>query len=167
MKATGIIRRIDDLGRVVIPKEIRRRLHIKEGDPLELYVTDEVAAFKKHSVLGEFGACAQKFANHLAKALAMDIVITNMDTVVAASKRELNENRLTDEFTGLLYKEKEISGEMCFCKDVETKVQYTQLIIVEGNVVGSINIVGAADVGNSDAILLKYTASLLSKVLED
>ena len=50
MKNTGIIRRIDDLGRIIIPREIRRSLHIKEGDPLELFVTDEMVCFQKYSV---------------------------------------------------------------------------------------------------------------------
>ena len=49
MKATGIVRRIDDLGRVVIPKEIRRNLHLKEGDPLELFTEDGAVVFRKYS----------------------------------------------------------------------------------------------------------------------
>jgi len=52
MKATGIVRRIDDLGRVVIPKEIRRTLHIKEGDPLEFYTTDEGVVLKRYDIAG-------------------------------------------------------------------------------------------------------------------
>lgn len=53
MKATGIIRRTDDLGRIVIPKEIRRTLKIREGDPLEIYIEKDCVCFKKYSVLGE------------------------------------------------------------------------------------------------------------------
>ena len=59
MKATGIVRRIDDLGRVVIPKEIRRTLRIREGDPLEIFTDrDGEVIFKKYSPMGEMGALA-------------------------------------------------------------------------------------------------------------
>ena len=69
MKATGIVRRIDDLGRVVIPKEIRRTQHIRQGDPLEIYVGGEgQVIFKKYSPLGELNDCAGLYAEVLAKA---------------------------------------------------------------------------------------------------
>ncbi len=67
MKATGIVRRIDDLGRVVIPKEIRRTMRIREGDPLEIYTDrDGEVIFKKYSPMGELGT----FAGELAEALS-------------------------------------------------------------------------------------------------
>ena len=59
MKATGIVRRIDDLGRVVIPKEIRRTLRIREGDPLEIFTEREGSVIlRKYSPIGEIGAVA-------------------------------------------------------------------------------------------------------------
>ena len=62
MKATGIVRRIDDLGRVVVPKEIRRTLRIREGDPLEIFTDKEGAiVLKKYSHIGEIGNFAQQF----------------------------------------------------------------------------------------------------------
>ena len=68
MKATGIVRRIDDLGRVVIPKEIRRTLRIREGDPLEIYTdSDGEVIFKKYSPVGELSNFASQYAEVLAK----------------------------------------------------------------------------------------------------
>ena len=68
MKATGIVRRIDDLGRIVIPKEIRRTLRIRESDPLEIYTTaDGEVIFKKYSPVGEIGTFAAQYAEVLAK----------------------------------------------------------------------------------------------------
>lgn len=58
MKATGIIRRIDDLGRIVIPKEIRRTLHLREGDPMEIYTDQDVVCFKKYSFISDYAATA-------------------------------------------------------------------------------------------------------------
>ena len=76
MKATGIVRRIDDLGRVVIPKEIRRTLRIREGDPLEIYTDrDGEVIFKKYSPMGEMGAVSAELAEALARTAGMSCAI--------------------------------------------------------------------------------------------
>lgn len=99
MKATGIVRRIDDLGRVVIPKEIRRTLRIREGDPLEIYTdTDGEVIFKKYSPIGELSSFAAQYAEVLAKVSGFPILISDRDHIVAAagvSKKEYLERRVT------------------------------------------------------------------------
>ncbi|GBF32872.1 stage V sporulation protein T [Desulfocucumis palustris] len=85
-KATGIVRRIDDLGRVVIPKELRRNLKIREGDPLEIYVDrGGQIMLKKYSPIMELGAFAQEYAESLFEALGHLSVITDKDTVVSVA----------------------------------------------------------------------------------
>lgn len=92
MKATGIVRRIDDLGRVVIPKEIRRTLRIREGDPLEIYVDREgEVILKKYSPVSELGDFAKEYADSLYDAIGHIILIADRDTIVAiagSSKKE-------------------------------------------------------------------------------
>lgn len=99
MKATGIVRRIDDLGRVVIPKEIRRTLRIREGDPLEIYTdVDGEVIFKKYSPVGEMSPFATQYAEVLAKASLFPTLICDRDHVVSASgvpKKEYLERRIT------------------------------------------------------------------------
>ena len=86
MKATGIVRRIDDLGRVVIPKEIRRVLRIREGDPLEIFTErDGEVIFKKYSPIGEMSTFAKQYAESLAKASGHVALITDRDVVIAAA----------------------------------------------------------------------------------
>ncbi len=86
MKATGIVRRIDDLGRVVIPKEIRRTMRIREGDPLEIYTEkDGEVIFKKYSPIGELGDFAAAYAETLAKTSGHGACITDRDAVIAVS----------------------------------------------------------------------------------
>ena len=86
MKATGIVRRIDDLGRVVIPKEIRRTLRIREGDPLEIFVDREgEVILKKYSPIGELGDFAQQYADTLAQSAGHIAIITDRDVVVAVA----------------------------------------------------------------------------------
>ena len=86
MKATGIVRRIDDLGRVVIPKEIRRTMRIREGDPLEIYTDREgEVIFKKYSPIGELAAFASQYAETLHKTCSLSVVICDRDAVIACS----------------------------------------------------------------------------------
>ncbi|MDB5085827.1 MAG: stage sporulation protein [Bacilli bacterium] len=86
MKATGIVRRIDDLGRVVIPKEIRRTLRIREGDPLEIFVDrDGEVILKKYSPIGELGDFAKEYADSLTESLGHITLITDRDLCIAAS----------------------------------------------------------------------------------
>ena len=99
MKATGIVRRIDDLGRVVIPKEIRRTMRIREGDPLEIFTDrDGEVIFKKYSPIGELNAFASEYAETLQKTAAMPIFICDRDAIIAvagASKREYMDRKIS------------------------------------------------------------------------
>lgn len=97
MKATGIVRRIDDLGRVVIPKEIRRTLRIREGDPLEIFVDNEgEVILKKYSPINELGNFAKEYAASIAEHSGHLALITDRDTIIAVSggskKEYLNKN---------------------------------------------------------------------------
>ena len=86
MKATGIVRRIDELGRVVIPKEIRRTLRIREGDALEIFTDKEGGVIlKKYSLVGELGDFAKEYAESLHQSVGHIAVICDKDVVVAAA----------------------------------------------------------------------------------
>jgi AbrB family transcriptional regulator (stage V sporulation protein T) len=98
MKATGIVRRIDDLGRVVIPKEIRRTLRIREGDPLEIFVDrDGEVILKKYSPIGELGDFAKEYAESLFEGTGHITMISDRDTMIAmsgGSKKEYLEKQV-------------------------------------------------------------------------
>lgn len=100
MKATGIVRRIDDLGRVVIPKEIRRTLRIREGDPLEIFVDrDGEVILKKYSPISELGDFAKEYADALFDSLGHSILICDRDTYIAvsgSSKKEYLNKSISD-----------------------------------------------------------------------
>lgn len=85
MKATGIIRRIDDLGRIVIPKEIRRTLHIREGDPLELYVDSDMMAFKKYPVMDAWREHTKLYAKTLWQNFSVTTLICDTNQIIATS----------------------------------------------------------------------------------
>ncbi len=106
MKATGIVRRIDDLGRVVIPKEIRRTMRIREGAPLEIYTDGEgEVIFKKYSPIGEMSPFAAQYAEVLIKGTAMPVLICDRDHCIAAagvSKKEMLERRVSPQLEEIM-----------------------------------------------------------------
>ena len=115
MKATGIVRRIDDLGRVVIPKEIRRTLRIREGDPLEIFTDREgQVILKKYSPIGELGTVSKIYAESLAQTMNCTVCITDTDQVVAVAgsgKKELEDQYISREFLEKLQERKQITVE--------------------------------------------------------
>ena len=86
MKATGVVRRIDDLGRIVIPKEIRRTLKVNEGDNLEIYVNNDEIILKKYSVVGDITDLASKLVSVFYKNYNKSLLITDRERVIAVSK---------------------------------------------------------------------------------
>lgn len=152
MKATGVVRRIDDLGRVVIPKEIRKTLRIKEGDPLEIFTDKEgEVILKKYSPIGELTEFATGYAETLAKTTGHIACITDKDTVIAVSggsKKEFLEQDLSEELERIMEdKEKYTSKEnndlaVPITKNENKERRYhSQIvypIISDGDVIGSV-----------------------------
>ena len=95
MKATGIVRRVDDLGRIVIPKEIRRTLKIREGDPLEIYTEkDGGVIFRKYSPMGDLLELSSQLCQSMAEQAGVAVAISDRDSIIALSgapKKELLE----------------------------------------------------------------------------
>lgn len=106
MKATGIVRRIDDLGRVVIPKEIRRTMRIREGDPLEIFTDREGGVIlKKYSPISELNQFAGEYIESAHTVLGDSVVVTDTDQIVAVSggsKKEYLEKRISPEIERII-----------------------------------------------------------------
>lgn len=152
MKATGIVRRIDDLGRVVIPKEIRRTLRIREGDPLEIY-TDSAGevVLKKYSPIGEMNEFASEYADAAASILECAVAVTDTDQVIAFSggpKKEFLEKRISPIVEQVIFnkKRKRFQGGdklESITSDgarggAEYKEQVVIPIVVQGDSIGSV-----------------------------
>ena len=149
MKATGIVRRIDDLGRVVIPKEIRRTLRIREGDPLEIFTDREgEIILKKYSPIGELGTLAKLYAESLSQTLGCTVCITDMDQVVSASgagKKDLQDQFISREAERLIQDRGQLlakagdSGYIRITADMRAYLDEAVCpIISEGDVIGSV-----------------------------
>lgn len=106
MKATGIVRKVDELGRIVIPKEIRRTLRIREGEPLEIFTErDGEVIFKKYSPVGDLQALAAQLCDSIGKNTGRIAAVCDRDTIIAvagAPKRELLDKRNSAELEQLI-----------------------------------------------------------------
>lgn len=147
MKATGIVRRIDDLGRVVIPKEIRRSLRIREGEPLEIYTNNEGGVvFKKYSPIGEVGKFTMQYAEAINKSSGIPVAICDLDSVIAVagiSKKEYLEKPISPTLSNLLERRQNFTAasnadELSLTENTQGKVSYMTPIISEGSVIGAV-----------------------------
>ena len=181
MKATGIVRRIDDLGRVVIPKEIRRTLRIREGDPLEIFTEkDGEVIFKKYSPIGELGAFASQYAETLSKTSGYPACITDMDTIIAVSgvpKREFSDKKISNELEKIIEEKTSVvfkpeSSKRLSIVDGSDKyvAGVVAPIISAGDTIGSVVFFGSEETPEFSAVeekLAQSAATFLGKQMED
>ena len=185
MKSTGIVRRIDDLGRLVIPKEIRRTFRIREGDPVEIYVDREgEIILKKYSPVSELGTFAQGYADSLHEAVGHSILIADRDTIVAvagSSKKEFLNKPLGSVVEKVMEDRKAImlnnlgegkSNKGCIIEgdDEDELCKYTSEvmapIIVEGAAIGAVIICSkqsGVQMGEMEVKLAETAAGFLAK----
>ncbi|WP_100400545.1 stage V sporulation protein T [Bacillus sp. FJAT-44742] len=178
MKATGIVRRIDDLGRVVIPKEIRRTLRIREGDPLEIFVDrDGEVILKKYSPISELGDFAKEYAEALYETLHHPILIADRDTYIAVSggsKKEYgtkNVGEVVEEAISERQTKIESSqGEYNVVSDHKEEMQgyVVAPIIANGDPIGAVVMVAKNESFHSEVTqkLLETAAGFLARQME-
>ncbi len=183
MKATGIVRRIDDLGRVVIPKEIRRTMRIREGDPLEIYTDREgEVIFKKYSPIGELASFAAQYAETLHKACNLSVIITDRDAVIASSgvpKKDYAERPLSENLESIIegrgmYVWREGSEKLYAVDGTSQYISCAMPIITEGDIIGcvvslaEVNGERSKDLSSSDleSKLVLTAAGFLGRQLE-
>ncbi len=181
MKATGIVRRIDDLGRIVIPKEIRRTLRIKEGTPLEIFTTkDGEVIFKKYSAMENVNDMIQIFAEALNKATGVPAAVCDSDVIVAvsgASRREFESKSVSDEIIEIMHgrqnyiatagKTKKVplitSSDKAYCSVVYP-------IVSESDCVGAVILLNSENgqlPKNEDILLCATFAGVMGKQMEN
>ncbi len=186
MKATGIVRRIDDLGRVVIPKEIRRTLRIREGDPLEIFVDREgEVILKKYSPIGELGDFAKEYAESLHETLGLVAIIADRDVIIAVSggnKREflgkpigdLVEKSLSERTTIVMNDIPASCDENMHIiqtdeKEYSIRSQVVAPIITQGDPIGAVILLSkenGSKLGDIEVKLAETAAGFLSKQME-
>ncbi|BBI30658.1 stage V sporulation protein T [Cohnella abietis] len=179
MKATGIVRRIDDLGRVVIPKEIRRTLRIREGDPLEIFVDrDGEVILKKYSPIGELGDFAKEYAESLSESTGHIAMISDRDTFIAvagASKKEYLDKAVGNLLETCMENRKIIvepsTGSYEVLRDInETIGSFVAApIIASGDPIGTVVLLSkdeSVNMGEMESKMVETAAGFLAKQME-
>ncbi len=179
MKATGIVRRIDDLGRIVIPKEIRRTLHIRETDAMEIFTdTEGQIILKKYSPIADISTFAGKYAESLSEATGMTVCITDREQVIAASgddKKNLMNKPVTKELNQAMEGRCTVAageGEDSFVKvtdESQFKQEVMYPIICQGDVLGTVLMMSIdmkPKFTDNEKKMVKTAANFLGKHME-
>jgi len=177
MKATGVVRRIDELGRIVIPKEIRKNLRISEGENIEIYIDDkENIVLKKYSSIKKLGDFSQTFTDSIYSFIKHTIFITDKDSIIAASgdlKKELLNIYISDELLNAINKKNSIIEKSVTTLNLsdEKKFSCTYVgspITCHGDSVGMIVILSQNEMLTEiDKKIVQIAGQFLSKYLEE
>ena len=180
MKATGIVRRIDELGRVVIPKEIRRTQRIRRGDPLEIFTTGEgEVIFKKYSPMGELSGVTAQYVEVLSKSLALTAFVCDRDRILAASgagRRDLADRTVSQPLEKLMDNRRTYWSDgipekvMLPCEGAQRALLCAVPIIAAGDVAGAVGLLTEDRAAQPDAAqqkALTVAAAFLAKQMEE
>lgn len=181
MTLAGIVRRIDDLGRVVVPKEIRRTLRIREGDPLEIFTDkDGEIILKKYSPIGELGAFAQQYVEAAAQIIGHAVCVSDRDQIIAvagAPKKDFIGKVLHKELEEAINDREAIlarKGEKKYIRilsnsDEEYYGEIVQTILCEGDAIGAVIILSRTEsevLGEAERKAAVIAANFLGKQME-
>lgn len=181
MKTTGVVRRVDDLGRIVIPKEIRKTLRIKEGDPLEIFTEkDGDIILKKYSPIGELSNFATEYVDSLNKITGHIAVITDRDSVIAVAgttKKDILEQKISSDLEKVFENRQKFIGDgknSIFItekgnKEKEVKPQVIVPIISDGDVIGSVALISKEDnfkMSKTEEEIVSVASSFLGRQME-
>ena len=175
MKTTGIIRRIDDLGRIVIPKEIRKTLRIKNGENLEIFVNEnENIILKKYSQINKLKDLSEEIAETINRIIKKTIIITNTEKIVTVkvnNKNKYENQNISEEIIKKIYNRKEIHQKEFLKIKITTEeeeISYALVpIIASGDIIGSVIVLSEdKTLEKQDFIITKIVADFLSKYIE-
>jgi AbrB family transcriptional regulator (stage V sporulation protein T) len=163
MKSTGIVRRIDDLGRIIIPKEIRRTIRVREGDPMEIFIDEKgEVILKKYSPIGQLGDFAQEYCDSLYESTGHIALIGDRDTIISVSggSKKIYFGKITEDYG-------DIDDRKVILEDIKVFVP----IIAEGDIVGAIILLAQEDYegkfSNFEVKIAETAASFLAKQVGD
>jgi len=174
MKATGVVRRVDDLGRIVIPKEIRRNLRIRDGESLEIFVDNNDIVLKKFSIMKNVDEYASNLVDSLYSLLKKSVVITDSDSVIACSsdvKGILNKS-ISEKMSSCIKRRESIiekyNKDLVITDDFSMDCKYViNTIIANGDSVGLVIVFDVDEIGPDDMLIASLACKILSKSIEE
>lgn len=175
MKATGVVRRIDDLGRIVLPKELRRTMRIKEGESLEIYTDgDNKIILKKYSPVNQMTDFVKEFTESMYSTNQRNIIITDNEKVVSASgnfKDSLVDKRISKELEEKLKERRTQIIDKSMPLNIAENYQATESVIIKpinvfGDIMGCVIVEGAPHITEAERSLAEFGGLFMSRYLE-
>ncbi len=167
MKETGVIRRIDELGRIVIPKEIRKKLKIRNGDSIDIYINEDKIVLEKYSALKDLETVIKVLLDTLKKVYNARVVITDMNKVIASTLNEIPISNLSDDYIKLIEKktEQDLNKSSITLNNDYIITTFSKVlpIIIYGDLFGSILVI---DYNNKSSEILNLINSFISDYIE-
>lgn len=166
MKNTGVIRKIDELGRIVIPKEIRKNLNIRNGEDVQIYIEEDRIILKKYQKILSIKENAQKYLNSFSKFIASDIYVTDKEKVIASSSKSYIDEGIDSKVISLINdRRQEIGKGITFGVNKLDKYYFLYPVIVDADAIGAIIAVGDVEINDKDKVVIEVLNSILSMEL--
>lgn len=174
MKSTGVLRRIDDLGRIVIPKEIRKNLKIRDGESLEIFINGDAIVLKKYSFMSDLYDIAQTCSDSIYDVINKNVIITDRDRVIATSgslKKKYNGKEISIFISGIIDKRENIINnntiELEIINGIVEEYKYVAYpVIANGDAVGIVLILSDSNIKECEEKSASFIAKFLGKHLE-
>ncbi len=167
MKSTGVVRRIDELGRIVLPKEIRKNLKIKSGDSLEIFMNDKDIVLSKFNLFDDKKDLFDMLANCMLGYTRKSFIITDTSRIVAGNKYLIDKEISEDLDTLMFSRTSKISSKkICICSNITTN-HYCYSSIISNSDVCGIVVIFDDEVTNNDFELCKFVSKFIAKYIEE
>lgn len=171
MKSTGITRRIDDLGRIVIPKEIRKNLRLKDGELLEIFINDEDIVLKKFSKMNDMEKIFDDYVNVLNSLTGSTILITDTEKIISSSKQQYINKQISEELEDFLERRTSIyskdAKDINILNDIKEKYNYYIVpIIVNSDSCGLLIMLSKRQISEEDKLTLDVMNRIITKYME-
>ena len=179
MKTTGVVRRVDDLGRIVIPKDIRKSLRIRDGESLEFFVDKEIISLKKFSTSADLSDMAQSLLDTIYPTISKSIFVTDRDKFVAGSgklKKEFCGFNISTKLEDYLFQSESLIKSSCVVEELvdngKKNIAYKYVlspILLDSETVGFVLMIleDSKSISEEDEHIVQIIANFLSKYLED
>lgn len=166
MKNTGVIRKIDELGRIVVPKEIRKNLNIRNGEDVQIYVEDDKIVLKKYQKMHSIKESAQMYLDIISKFVRGDVYVTDKERVIASSNKKYLNDVIDSKVIALINDRRQDVGHTLKIGEEKLDLFYFVIpIIVDADAIGSIILLNVKESGELEKVVLSILNSILSSML--
>lgn len=166
MKNTGVVRKIDELGRIVIPKEIRKNLNIRSGEDVQIYIEEDKIILKKYQKILSIKENAQKYLNMISKLTSSEVYVTDREKIIVSTSNRFVDSGIDSKIVALINDRRQESGyTLNLGEEKISKYYFLCPIIVDADAIGAIILLSQKEIGDNDKVIVDFLNLLLSTEL--